>query len=272
MITIVTAPPKIGKTLYMACVSNEIAFDRNRYKKMFYEVMQKVSNGFKFLKTIPQTCVSANFDLTFKKFGYSFRKNRRINPYRLGFKNTQVKTHFNLPYEAIFITEGQKYFNSRMSLYYPDWQSRWFEQHGHDGIDIWIDTQRPGLIDTNIRSLSKFIEIRSFKECYNQIGQVVSITFITRHFDNDGLWDKYLSSGKTDSSCYEEKKEIFKCNAFALYDYKSSKPLFYDGHFESDFDIKISNKTDGSLESYIKILLEFDDELPANFYIKKRGA
>ena len=53
--------------------------------------------------------VSSNYDICFKKYGYSPWFNRRINPYRLGFANPFVKTHFNYPYEVIGITEAQKY-------------------------------------------------------------------------------------------------------------------------------------------------------------------
>ena len=143
MITIIFAPPRTGKTCFMTHIANTIAFDRQRTRAMQAEIMNKQQNGFDAIHTIPAHCVSANYDMTLRKFGYSLRYNRRINPFRLGFYNPFVETHFNLPYESIFITEAQKYLNSRMSAYFPDWQSRWYEQHGHNSLDIWLDTQRP---------------------------------------------------------------------------------------------------------------------------------
>ena len=110
----------------MTHMLNLHAFDRERTKSMTREIMRKNANGFNL--TIPKHCVSANYDITFRKFGYSPRFNRRINPYKLGFKNQFVETHFTLPYEAIGITEAQKYLNSRMSMYFPEWQSRWYRK------------------------------------------------------------------------------------------------------------------------------------------------
>lgn len=111
------------------------------------------------------------------KYRYSPRFSRRINPFRLGFANDFVQTHFNLPFECIFITEAQKYLNSRMSMYFPDWQSRWYEQHGHNDLDIWLDTQRPMLIDVNIRELSQFIEIMSLEFSYNGYGRIARFNY-----------------------------------------------------------------------------------------------
>lgn len=145
MITIIFAPPRTGKTCFMTHCLNLLAFDKERNSAMISEIMLKNQNGFDL--TIPKHCVSANYDITFCKFGYSWLHSRIINPYRLGFSNKFVKTHFNYPFEAIGITEAQKYLNSRMSMYFPEWQSRWYEQHGHNDLDIFLDTQRPMLID-----------------------------------------------------------------------------------------------------------------------------
>ncbi len=132
MITIIFAPPRTGKTCFMTHIARETAFDYERNKRMRMEILNKRQNGFTTIHTIPQHCVSANYDMIFHRYGYSPRFSRRINPYRLGFANPFVETHFNLPSECICITEAQKYLNSRMSIYFPDWQSRWYEQHGHN--------------------------------------------------------------------------------------------------------------------------------------------
>ena len=159
MITIIFAPPRTGKTCFLTHTACMVAFDRQRNRAMRAEIMSKRANGFENLQTIPVHCVSANYYITMRKFGYRPRFNRRINPYRLGFANAFVQTHFTLPYECICITEAQKYLNSRMAAWFPDWQSRFYEQHGHDDLDIWLDTQRPMLIDVNVRVLLQFIEI-----------------------------------------------------------------------------------------------------------------
>lgn len=270
MITIVFAPPRTGKTCFMTHVARETAFDYERNKLMRREIMQKQIGGFESIQTIPPHCVSANYDMVFHKYRYSPRWSRRINPYRLGFANPHVETHYNFPFETIFITEAQKYLNSRMSMYFPDWQSRWYEQHGHNDLDIWLDTQRPMLIDVNIRELSRFIEIVSLELSYDGYGRVNGLCWHIREIENSSLFDKYMSSGKKDKSCYTEKTVTADYNVFASYDSQCCKPKFYDGHFYEDYDYKQSEPTEPTLEGYMRYLMENDDELPEGYY-QKRG-
>ena len=248
---------------------NMIAFDRDRTRKMEREIIRKNNNGFSL--TIPKHCVSSNYAINFRKFGYRLRPSRIINPFRLGFDNPFVKTHFNLPYEAIGITEAQKYLNSRMSMYFPEWQSRWYEQHGHNDIDIFLDTQRPMLIDVNIRELAQFIEIIELKLMYDEYGKVIKMKWKIRKIENSQLFDRYMASGKKDTSCYTESVVIANYNVFALYDSQSCKPKFYAGHFDEDFDYVESKPTENSLQGYIKYMEENDDEMPQNFYVRRKS-
>jgi hypothetical protein len=246
-----------------------LAFDKTRNRKMIKEILQKNKNGFDL--GLPKHCVSANYDITFRKFGYSPRHSRVINPFRLGFANEFVKTHFNYPYEAIGITEAQKYLNSRMSLYFPEWQSRWYEQHGHNNLDIFLDTQRPMLIDVNIRELARFIEIVKLKLYYDDFGRVCKLRWTIRKIENSSLFDRYMASGKKDRDCYTEETVTANYNVFAMYDSQNCKPKFYEGHFDEDFDIQESKPTEESLEGYIRYLEENDDEMPKGFYQRRKS-
>ena len=264
MITIIFAPPRTGKTCFMTHLLNTYAFDKERNKCMRQEIKQKNANGFNL--TLPKHPVSSNYDITFHKFGYSQRHNRRINPFRLGFKNEFVETHFNIPYEVIGITEAQKYLNSRMSMYFPEWQSRWYEQHGHNNLDILLDTQRPMLIDVNIRELAQFVEIVKLKLYYDDYGKVKKLKWTIRKIENSSLFDKYMASGKKDETCYKQETVIANYNVFACYDSQCCKPKFYDGHLGEDFDIFESEPTEETFEGYIKYLESVDDELPKGYY------
>ena len=268
MITIIFAPPRTGKTCYMTHLLNEIAFDRERIKNMTNEIARKNQNGFEL--TIPKHTVSSNYDITCRKFGYSRRHSRIINPFRLGFANEWVETHFNIPYEAIGITEAQKYLNSRMSMYYPEWQSRWYEQHGHNNLDIFLDTQRPMLIDVNIRELSQFVEIVKLRIFNDKFGKPCKLRWIIREIPNSSLFEKYIASGKKDKDCFTEKVVTANYNVFALYDSQSCKPKFYAGHFDEDFDIKTTEQTEESVDGYIRYLEDTDDEMPKNFYQRRK--
>ena len=246
-------------------------FDRDRNRLMQGEIINKVNNGFDSIKTLPLHCVSSNYDIKGIRFRYRPRYSRRINPYRLGFKNKFVKTHFNLPYECICITEAQKYLNSRMSMYFPEWQSRWYEQHGHNNIDIFLDTQRPMLIDVNIRELAQFIEIVKLTIKYNKRNNTIkSLTWKIRRIDNSSLFDRYMASGKKDDSCYTEEEITADYNVFECYDSQNCKPKFYDGHFNEDFDYNEAEIVEQTYDGYLKYLMESDDELPEDYYQRRK--
>lgn len=268
MITIIFGPPRIGKTAFMVYKLNEACFDYERNRAMQRSLELKNQNGFNL--TIPKHCVSANFDVTFAKQGYYKRKARHINPYRLGFANDECKVHFSLPYESIGIMEAQKYFNSRLFRNFRDWQSRYYEQHGHNHMNILMDTQRPGLIDPNLRELSNFIEIRNLDVDYTSNGFFEKATWTIREFDDVFCLEKYFSSGKKDRSCYVEKKVVSYDNVFEMYDSFNCEPKFYEGHFDEDFDIKISSQPGESKEEYKRYLEFYDDDMPKE--LRKKGA
>ncbi len=267
MITILFAPPRTGKTCLLTHLLTKAAFNRERFLSMRREILLKNATGHNL--SVPQHPVSANYDLKMRCFGYSPRVNRRINPYRLGFSNPDVETHFNVPFEVIGITEAQKYLNSRMSAFYPSWQSRWYEQHGHNNLEIILDVQRPGLIDVNIRELAQFIEIVKLDVKYDEFGKPCRLRWELRRMDNMGAYDKYISSGKKDVTCYDEAEEVAEYNVFACYDSQSCKPKFYEGHFGDDFDYELAQAPEDSLEGYVEYLERVDDELPKGFYKKK---
>lgn len=267
MITIIYAPPRTGKTVLLTHIANQYAFDNDRNNAMQAEVQQKNMSGFNL--TIPQHCVYANYDITLKKFRYSQRKSYKINPYRIGFANPYVKTAFLPPYSAIFITEAQKYLNSRMALYFPDWQSRWYEQHGHNNVDVFLDVQRPMLIDPNIRDLARFIEVVKLDRIADKVGRIQKLVWTVRLIDNAKLWEKYVASGSKDSSCFEERTIVADYNVFTRYNSFSCKPKFYDGHLYEDFSLEEYMPTEESLRGYIEYMKSEDDELPENFYMKR---
>jgi len=155
--------------------------------------------------------------------------------------------------------------------YFPDWQSRWYEQHGHNNLDIYLDTQRPSLIDKNIRELAQFIEIVKLDVKKDGRGNVVGLKWLIRKIDNSSLFDKYMASGKLDKSCYVEEEVYADYNVFECYDSQSCKPKFYDGHFGEDIDYKVAEDIGTTMDDYIDYLYQNDDELPKYFY-QKRGA
>lgn len=252
MITIIFGPPRIGKTAFMVYLLNLRAYDFERNRAMQRSIEQKNRNGFKL--TVPEHCASANFEINFKHNGYRGRKARIIDPKKLGFGGPDRQTHFLLPYETIGIMEAQEYYNSRKYADFKPWQSNLFEQHGHNHLDIIMDTQRPGLIDLNIRELAKFIEIRSMEVHYDEHQWFTDVTWVIREFDNVGLVEEYMRSGKRDTMCYTERKVVSKYNVLEMYDSYSCEPKFFAGHLNSDYDLKYGNQACETKADYIQYL------------------
>ena len=239
MITIIFGPPRAGKTALMVKLLNDVAFDMERNRAMQRVIMNK--NEFEGYKlTVPTHCAAANFEITFRKQGYRPRQARVIDPNRLGFPNDKVKTHFMLPYETYGIMEAQGYYNSRNFKDFPEWQSNLFEQHGHNHLNFILDTQRPGLIDVNIRDLSNFIEIRNLDVNYDKNGFFNNMIWTVREFDNVGLVDEYMKSGKRDKDLYTERRIVSERCVFEQYNSWSLESKFYVGHENEDFDLQYS--------------------------------
>lgn len=91
----------------------------------------------------------------------------------------------SVPYEShkgalLVIDEAQRHFRPRPSgSVVPDHVAA-LEVHRHQGLDIWLVTQRPGLIDSNVRSLvGRHIALRStslgrYKYEWPEVGDIES--------------------------------------------------------------------------------------------------
>lgn len=262
-ICVIFAPPRTGKTALLTAIANEFAFNRDRFKKMKDQI--KLLNAGDFNLSYGQHCVYSNYNITFKKFRHSRRKSYLFNPFKFGFFNKNVKTQFFRPCSVLAITEGQKYLNSRKSKNYPAWQSRSYEQIGHNEILALIDVQRPMLIDANIRELSKFIEVLSLKKIVKN-RKIVKMIWQLRLIDNSFLLDKYLASGK--ELKVPEIEVSISYNVFNLYNSKCCQPKFFEGHLNQDFDLFVGKNFEFTKESFSNYLKNLDDELPEGFYEK----
>jgi len=154
-----------------------------------------------------------------------------------------------------------------LSRYFPDWQSRAYEQHGHMEYDIYIDVQRPMLIDVNIRDLACFIEIRSKKDITTRYGKVVN-QWQVRRFESNAELERYLSSGRKDATCYTEETITSDYNVHECYNSKMCKPKFFDHHIYNDFNTHEHEPLEETLDGFVKYLQEQDDEIPQGYYQK----
>ena len=252
MITIVCGLPGKGKTSLLAHLATCEMFNWERIRNMHSKIDELNTGGFNLSK--PRHPVVANFDIVGHKFRYTTRLSRKINPYRLGYHNERVDVHFLPPFSVVFITEGQKYLDSRMSTKgYPEWQSRWYEQHRHNDLDIYIDVQRFDLIDKNIRELACVIEIENVEFKWGQT-----------------IWSvrEYTDHKAFEAQIFESRKITAEYDVRQNYNHQSCKPKHYEIYLvnRQDFELDEHEPLEHTLDGYIRKLTMEDDEYPVGFY------
>lgn len=270
MITVVFGKPGSGKTAYLAATAaaylNGSANDYTLTKSCRNEVSSLIDAGMKL--TLPEHApVYSNFALTVR-CGYGrYNGSYYIDGFHMGFQNDFVPVIAVLPGSKIFLSEAQRYYNSRKSKDLPDWVSRFYEEHRHYGLDIYLDVQRPGLIDVNIRDIAgRFIEIEKLSQKKDKDGKVVSTDFRVKEFEDWKFVDKYINS---DEKSYITKDESFPYNVFDFYESQSYYRNFLP---ETDFDY-IPHVALDDVEKDIRLSqLMYRQTAPPGFYAEKRGS
>ena len=163
MIIIVFAKPRHGKTAYLTCNAamylNRGPISQELYNSTCAYVKSLNAEGFKY--SLPEHApVYTNYRVGVRSGWNEITESYYIDGFHMGFSNKYLPVFNVYPGSKIFLSEAQRYYNSRKSKDLPDWVSRYFEEHGHFFLDIWLDVQRPGLIDVNIRDITeRFVEI-----------------------------------------------------------------------------------------------------------------
>lgn len=103
------------------------------------------------------------------------------------------------PGAVIFIDEAQDEFNSKSDL--PRAVSAFFEKHRHADYEIWLASQRPILINKDIRDLSRhFIQISELDMDEAHFGIICSLKWHCREFDSRSDVDEYVDLTKRGKS------------------------------------------------------------------------
>ncbi len=263
-ITIVYGDPGVGKGVYMTATALGYMDDSQQALDCLYSSQGQVdrlyNQGFSAYMQL-DTVVYADYAIT-NQLGIARQLNSYfIDGFHLGFANNDVQVSYVPPNCKIFLNEAQKYYNSRMSRYLPDWVSRYYEQHRHYGLDIWLDCQRPGLIDINIRDIvSSFIHIRKTDFIYDKIGNIIrSVSYYTEY----SCW---LDAESRSNGA--EKTFVYNGNVFDSYDSFSNFDNFLPRTGENYIQLKepqLDNKQDDvelSVAMYTQLA-------PAGFYKKR---
>lgn len=193
-----------GLDLYYACKA-EVEFMNSTYG-MHYDIPE-------------HSPVYSNFAMQVQSGYNQFTGSYYIDGFHMGFQNDDVAVLPVLPGSKIFLSEAQVYYNSRNSRgqekALPYWVTSFFEEHGHFDLDIWLDCQRPGLIDVSIRELAtRFVCVVGMDNYYDDLGRVVASKWHLKEFDDWKWAEKYIDTGD-ESHCfdteYDYQGNIFEC-------------------------------------------------------------
>lgn len=223
MITVIFGQPGAGKTAYLTALALKYLGNTQEAWELKKDCIEQIQSfnaqGFNF--SVPdRPPVFSNYPIS-AHVGYKHRRDSYyVDGFRLGFENEFVQTIPILPGSKAFMTEVQRYYNSRKSTELPDWVSRYFEEHRHFGLDIYLDLQRLLLLDINIRELAtKIVEVTNVKHETDYIGNVLQSEFTLK------LWQDAASAELNikDRSLknYDLVKETFVGNVFDAYKSRS---------------------------------------------------
>ena len=268
MITIIFGKPGAGKTAYMAALATEYLNCSARCYDATTECIHAVTalkeQGFDFQQP-DRAPVYTNFNLCVQSGYKEYIGSYYVDGFHLGFANDYVEIINVLPGAKIFLSEAQRYYNSRKSKDLPDWVSRYFEEHRHYDLDIYLDVQRPGLIDVNIRDIAgKFVEIEQLTQSADKDGKITGTTFYIKEFDDWKHVESYITS---DVQHFTKKVVPFNFNVFDNYQSKSYYRNFLPA---TDFDY-IEHVALENVEQDVKLAKEmYSQTAPPGFYAESK--
>ena len=225
MITIFCGLPGSGKSSLMVKFMKDIYFSEGQQLLETCQEALTLENGFrKNLLTLPdKPPIYSDYEVKFLVGYEEYYSTYFLNGYYFGLRNNDVPVLHVPPYSKIFLSEVQRYYDSRKSKTLPDFVSRLYEMHRHNFWDIYLDIQRIGLLDLNIRDLSaKIIEVCNMQHELDSLGSIISTTWNCHVFDSWEEFDKYLNSTKKPRLKVEKFTHygnIFNC--YDSYNYQS---------------------------------------------------
>lgn len=295
MITIICGDPGAGKTALMTY----FALSYLRYDSDYLPCLDKInefnSNGFHL--STPNHLVFTDWKVILNSKKNGSLESYFCNGYYLGMPNNQHRTMFLPPYSKVFLSEAQRYYNSRNYNSLSDFVSQFYEQHRHWGMQIFLDCQRATLIDLNIRGIAtRVLFVQELLHDVDIYGRIVSSTWKCRQFRNVYDFDNYLQTSNHDLGqevefVYNNKvmpsqkltyrdtpqyaevsnfrvinnKQIlrFPCNIFEHFASTNKEKEFLRGRNSHDFSLYVHPNSDIYVDERFDI---YSFETPRTFY------
>ena len=175
-----------------------------------------------------------------------------INGFYFGVKNSKLRTLLVPPGSRIFLSEVQRYYDSRKSSSLPSFVSNLYEMHRHWNLDIWLDLQRFSLLDLNIRDIvARFILVEDLQVIKNPLGDIIELIWKCKEFTSAKDVDLYMDKG---ASTFKDVVFNHKGNIFDYYDSFNNKDKFSPNEGE---DFKFLNH-DGYVPLSDKAFYDFN--------------
>lgn len=224
-IYIIAGIPGSGKTSFntaLACIN---ILDRQRYLNCCAGIDNLNSLGYNFAYPKKEHCVFSSYRINLKNKYCSGKESYAFNPFKFALPNEDIEYMQFPPYSSFHIMEGQIYYNSRKSKGFRACISRLFENHRHNHYDIYIDAQRAGLIDLNIREIATVVYFMlGVEHDYDDRGNIVKSTWQYYLFDCIADYDSYIATKKTNN---EIETATFEGNIFNCYNSYENQRAFY---------------------------------------------
>ena len=126
------------------------------------------------------------------------------------------------PGAVIILDEAQNDFNAKDVL--PRMVSEFFEKHRHADFEIWVASQRPILINKDIRDISRhFIQIYKLEMTKAAFGIITHLKWHCREFDSRADVDEYVELSKSDKGDSINYRETVYNDSGDILDYFDSK-------------------------------------------------
>lgn len=225
MITVIYGAPGAGKGALMTHFIKTLYQTEGR--QIYRKCLEKLeSYNYEFDKELnapDRTPIYSDYKVKFK-IGYEkWYETYFLNGYYFGLENENVPVIHVPPFSKVFLTEVQRYYDSRKSSTLKDFVSRLYEMHRHNNIDIYLDLQRLSLLDLNIRDLAK--RIIYIEELSHQLdgNRIVSSTWHCKEFSSATQADRYFNEGAETFTNVDFKHNG---NIFDSYDSFSNKDKF----------------------------------------------
>lgn len=192
-----------GKSLFLVRVVADAYFNHGReiYERSCRIIDEQNKKRNKKLSYPDRVPIYCNFKITIPNPDGNIYEPYPIKGKEIGIGKKYKKLY---PGALIIIDEAQDEFNSKGDL--PRAVSAFFEKSRHAGFEIWLASQRPILINKDIRDITQhFIEIQKLEKEIAAFNIVCGLTWCCREFTSRADVDEYVEQTKAQKLAADAK-------------------------------------------------------------------